>query len=122
MKKLIFMSAVILTAFIANAQTPAPDPDTLQNPVKQIDPEVKQQPADIHYVDEMTRVTADELPSVVRDSLKALEPAAWEKSVIYKSKNEDMYTIEVRDGGQENTYRFSKDGKRLKTLDDQKKK
>jgi hypothetical protein len=122
MKNIIFLLAITIAAFTAKAQTPAPDPDTLQNPVKQIDPEVKQEPADIHYVDEMTRITADELPTIVRDSLKSLEPAAWEKSVIYKSKNEDMYTIEVRDGGQENTYRFSKDGKRLKNLDQQKKK
>jgi hypothetical protein len=120
MKKFILIFAMTVAAFSIQAQTPAPDPDTLKNPVKQTDPEVKQPPADMHYVDEMTRITADELPTVVLDSLKALEPAAWEKSVVYKDKKNEMFTVEIRDGGQEKTYRFSKEGQRLKNLDEKK--
>jgi hypothetical protein len=99
------------------AQQPSPDPDTLKNPVKQIDPEVKQAPADIHYVDEMVRISAAELPQPVLDSLKKAEPATWEKSVVYKDKLANSFLVQIRDGGEEKTYRFDKQGNRLKNLD-----
>jgi hypothetical protein len=117
----ILIALILITATVATyAQSPVADPDTLQNPVKQIDPEVKQEPADIHYVDEMTRITADELPAAVRDSLKKSEPTAWEKSVVYRDKKQDLFTVEVREGGQERIYRFNKEGRRLKNLDEEK--
>jgi hypothetical protein len=120
MKQSIFvflaMMACCLSAF---AQQPSPDPDTLKNPVKQIDPEVKQEPADIKYVDEKVRITADELPSVVRDTLRRLEPSSWEKSVVYRDKKSNTYTVEIRESGNEKTYRFDKNGKRLKNLDEE---
>jgi len=119
MKKIILTTAIAAITFIAYAQSPVADPDTLKNPVKQIDPEVKTQPADAHYVDEMKRIAADELPEVVLDSLKQAEPVAWEKSVVYKSQKEDLFLVEVRDGGQERTYRFNREGQRLKNLDEQ---
>jgi hypothetical protein len=118
MKKLILIFAVAASTVIAYGQSPVADPDTLKNPVKQIDPEVKQEPADIHYVDEMTRIGADELPPVVLDSLKKAEPASWEKSVMYRDKKEGLFLVHVREGGQEKTYRFNKDGRRLKNLDE----
>jgi hypothetical protein len=119
MKHIILIFSLVIAAVTTNAQTPAPDPDTLKNPIKQGDPEIKQQPADIHYVDEMTRIAADELPPAVLDSLKTFEPAAWEKSVVYKDKMNDLFIVEVREGGQEKTYRFNKEGKRLKNLDEE---
>jgi hypothetical protein len=122
MKKLLMIFSLAIAACSVQAQTPAPDPDTLKNPVKQTDPEVKQEPADIHYVDEMTRINADELPAAVLDSLKKAEPTAWEKSVVYKSRKNDQFTVEVRDGGQEKKYRFNKEGRHLKTLDQEDKK
>jgi hypothetical protein len=112
---ILFLLAVASGAF---AQQPSPDPDTLKNPVKQIDPEVKQPPADIHYVDEMTRISAAELPQIVLDSLKQSEPVNWEKSVVYKDKVEGQFLVQVRDGGEEKTYRFDKTGRRLKNLDE----
>lgn len=108
---------MLTAAIAAHAQTPTPDSDTVKNQSKQIDPEPKQMPTGLHYVDESVRITADELPPVVLDSLKELEPQAWEKSVIYKQKKEDHFLVEIRDGGQERSYRFNKDGKRIQTMD-----
>ena len=119
MKKIMFSIAAVLCSVAAMAQQPSPDPDTLKNPVKQIDPEVKQEPADIKYIDEKVRITADELPGAVRNSLRQLEPTAWEKSVVYRDKKENMYIVEIRESGNEKTYRFDKDGNRLKNLDDE---
>jgi hypothetical protein len=117
MKKLLLISMFIAAGYTMKAQTPVPESDTAETSKTQIDPEVKQQPADINYIDETTRIAADELPPVVLDSLKKLEPQAWEKSVVYKQKKEDSYKVEIRDGGEERSYRFDKEGRRLKTLD-----
>jgi hypothetical protein len=117
MKRLTVVMFALMSAFALHAQQPSPDPDTLKNPVKQIDPEVKQPPADIHYVDEMTRIAATELPGAVLDSLKKAEPLNWEKSVVYRDKQQKNFLIHVRDGGNEKTYRFDQDGRRIKTLD-----
>lgn len=110
---------MFMTLFV-RAQSPTPDPDTLKNPSKQTDPEVKQEPANLHYIDESRRIAAAELPRPVLDSLKALEPAAWEKSVVYRQKDGQMFLIEIREGGQQKTYRFNRDGVRTRTLDDEK--
>lgn len=109
---------MLVTVTSLYAQQPAPNPDTLKNPVKQIDPVVRQEPADIHYIDKSERIAAVELPAAVLDSLKALEPSTWEKSIVYRQVDGEMFFIEVRDGGQERTYRFNKEGIRTKTLDE----
>lgn len=109
---------LMVTASCATlAQSPTPDPDTLKNPVKQIDPAVTQLPPGMHYVDEMVRINAVELPAAVLDSLKKIEPTAWEKSVVYSDKKKNIFVVEVRGHEKEITYRFSKDGTRLKALD-----
>jgi hypothetical protein len=119
MKKLLILLVMVATVSFTNAQSPTPDPDTLKNPSKETDPEVKQIPEGIHYIDESVRIATEELPAVVLDSLKKLEPQAWQKSVVYKQKKEDTYKIEIRDGGEERLYRFDNEGKRVKTLDQQ---
>jgi len=111
MNKIIGFFFLTIAAITSYAQQPAPDPDTVTNPVKQIDPEVKQTPADIHYVDEMTRIAATELPQVVLDSLKKREPNTWEKSIVYHDKRSNAYIVEVRDGGREKIYKFDPTGR-----------
>lgn len=112
---MIGILGLIAAGFTTYAQQPAPDPDTLKNPVKQIDPEVKQPPADIHYVDDMPRIAATDLPPIVLDSLKKREPVNWEKSVVYHDKRNNSYVVEVRNAGQEKTYRFDTKGNQDKT-------
>lgn len=120
MKKLFLILAISISGIVVKAQSPVAEPDTLQNPVNQGDPELKQIPADMNYVDERVRITADQLPAAVRDSLKMLEPTGWEKSVVYRDKKENIFIVEVREGGEEKTYRFNKQGKKLKNLDEKK--
>lgn len=117
------LATIILTALagVAVAQQQSPEPDTLNTPNKQTDPPLKQMPEDVHYVDERVRITADELPQPVLDSLKAAEPTAWEKSVVYKDKQENFFIVEVREAGHEEIYRFDNSGRRLKNIDDDKK-
>jgi hypothetical protein len=114
MKNFIMILTMIAAAAIStSAQSPAPDPDTLKNPVKDIDPEVKQLPADGHYAKEAVRINADELPAAVLSNLKKLEPDAWQKSVVYRHKSNNTYVVEIRASGREKVYRFNKDGKRI---------
>ncbi len=118
MKKILIL--LMITAAIAtNAQTPTPESDTVRDQSKQTDPEPKQQPTGLHYIDESVRINAAELPAVVLDSLKKIEPQTWEKSVVYKQKKGDNYLVEIRDGGEERTYWFDKTGKRVTSSDQQ---
>lgn len=114
MKTLLILLVAICGAGITYGQSPAPDPDTLQNPVKQIDPEVKQLPANGYDAKSVVRITADELPLVVRDSIKRLHPTGWEKSVVYRDKKSSLYIIDVREAGGQKVYKFDQSGKRLR--------
>lgn len=113
MKTLIISLAMSLAVTVAFSQSPAPDPDTLQNPVKQIDPEVKQLPPDVHYADESVRINAEELPEAVLNTLKTLEPGGWEKSVVYHYTKKNYYIIEIRAHDRKKTLYFDKSGKQL---------
>jgi hypothetical protein len=116
MKKLLFILIVLLGGLTSSlfAQAPAADPDTLKNPVKQIDPEVKQLPPDLHYAKETVRINADELPAVVFTRLKEVEPEGYEKSVVYHHKKGKYYIVEMREDGNDKTYRFDYEGRLLK--------
>jgi hypothetical protein len=118
MKKCIFILGMLLGAIITYGQSPAPDPDTIKNPVKQIDPEVKQLPPDLHYAKDAVRINADELPPVVLKKLQQVEPTGWEKSVVYRGKKEKIFIVEMRDNQNTRTYRFDTEGKLLKDEDD----
>lgn len=88
-----------------------PDPDTLRDPVKQGDPEVRQNPADINYVQNMTKILPEDLPKAVRQTLQGPEYLGWEKATIYKNKAGDRFLIEIRNGDKVRYYRFDKEGK-----------
>jgi hypothetical protein len=123
MKTLIMVVGLLFAGVVtdANAQGQAPNSDTTKNPVTQIDPEPKNEPADIHYVADMTRIAADELPRVVLDSLKKLEPVSWEKSVVYRDKQNKTFLVQVREGGAEKDYRFDREGRRIENSDERRK-
>jgi hypothetical protein len=115
MKNIAIAAAFVLAGFTTvYGQQPAPEPDTLRDPVKQIDPEVKQLPDNAHYIDETSRIGIEDLPPAITKTLKGPEYKGWEKSVIYKDKDQDIYTVDIREGGKSRKYRFTKDGQRLK--------
>jgi hypothetical protein len=120
MKKLIILFTLVFGSLSIYAQTPTPDPDTMKNPVKDIDPEVKQLPPDLHYAKEEMRINAEELPAAVLDTLKRLEPKGWEKSVVYHDRKENTFIVEIRESGNEKTYRFNKEGRQIKPAEQKK--
>lgn len=114
MKKLIFLSLALtlIAAAPAHSQNPIPDPDTLQNPVQEGDPAVRTLPPRLDYVDDKQRITADEVPDPVRQSLESsAQYTDWQKSTIYRDKNRDEYIVEFSSEGKTTTYRFNKEGK-----------
>jgi hypothetical protein len=114
MKKLALAAIFAVSMINVYAQQPVAEPDTVRDPVKQIDPEVKQLPDNAHYIDETTRISQDDLPPAIVKVLKGPEYKGWEKSVIYKDKDTEVYTVDIREGGKSRKYRFTKDGERLK--------
>lgn len=114
MKKLIFISLALtlIAAAQAFSQNPIPEPDTLDNPVQEGDPAVRTLPPRLDYVDDKKRITADEVPDAVRQSLESsAQYTDWQKSTIFHDQNRDEYIIEFSSQGKTTTYRFNKEGK-----------
>lgn len=114
MKKLIFLSLtfVIFGSLTAFAQNPIPDPDTVQTPVQPGDPTMETLPARLDYVDDKRRITADEIPDPVRQSLESsAQYTDWKKAVLYHDRNRDHYLVEFSAEGKVTTYRFNKEGR-----------
>ncbi|HTF20490.1 MAG TPA: hypothetical protein VK658_20600 [Chryseolinea sp.] len=63
------------------------------------------------YTKDMVKITATDLPEAVRQTLAAPQYQGWESAPVYRSKNNDMYIIEMGTGDQAKTFRFGADGK-----------
>ena len=114
MKKLIFLSfAFMLVASVpVLAQNPVPDPDTVQNPVQQGDPAVKTLPPRLDYVEDRRRITPEEVPDLVKQSLESsAQYTDWQRAEIYHDTNKDEYLVEFSGQNRTTTYRFNKEGK-----------
>ena len=114
MQKAIFLSLMLM--FIASAavygQNPVPEPDTISNPVQQGDPAVRQLPPRLDYVEDRQKITPEEIPTPVRQTLDgSAQYTEWQKAMIYHDKNKDEYVIEFVEAGKTTTYRFNKEGK-----------
>ena len=106
---LLFIAAATVTAF---SQNPVPDPDTVQTPVQQGDPALETIPRGLDYVEKKKRITAQELPEPVKQSLESsAEYAEWQRASIYHEENKDEYLVEFHSQGKTTTYRFNKEGK-----------
>jgi hypothetical protein len=113
MKKVILMtlSLILVASIRLLAQNPVPDADTLQNPVKEGDPAVQALPPRMDYVDGRKRITPEEVPDAVRQSLESsAQYTDWQKATIYHDRNKDEYLVEFSEKGKTTSYRFSKDG------------
>lgn len=94
------------------AQTPVPDPDTLSNPVQQGDPAVRTLPPGLDYVEDKKRISAEEIPDPVRETLESTgRYSGWQKGVVFHDRNKDEYVVEFKEAGKTRSYRFNKDGK-----------
>ena len=94
------------------AQTPVPDPDTVGNPIQQGDPAIEAMPPGLDYVDDKKRITPDELPDPVRQTLEGgTRYNNWKQAVIFHDRNKDEYIVEFKKAGKTTSYRFDKEGK-----------
>lgn len=93
------------------AQNPVPDPDTISTPVQEGDPAITTLPPRLDYIEDRKRITPEEVPDPVRQSLESsAQYANWQKAMIYHDKNKDEYLVEFTDKGTTTTYRFNKEG------------
>ena len=116
MKKLAsFFAALFIALAAACAQSPAPEPDTLRDPVKQTDPEGKVLPQSSNYAEDHQRITAKQIPAGVRQTLESSPTyEGWEKAALYKHKSGNLYIIEITKADTTKTYRFDKLGRPVK--------
>lgn len=93
------------------AQNPVPDPDTTSAPIKQGDPALKTLPSGLDYTEDLRHISAEELPSKVRQTLDSnAEFDAWHEAVFYHDRNKDEYIVEVTREGKVTSYRFNNEG------------
>ena len=114
MKKLIlfFIAFSMYGVTAVVAQTPAPQPDTLSDPVQQGDPAVRTLPPQIDYVKDMDRVLPEELPEPVRRTLESsAQYTDWQKAMIYQNKEKDEYLVQFKESGKTTSYRIDKQGR-----------
>jgi hypothetical protein len=113
MKKKIWLP-ILLMLFASPAlfaQVPAPDPDTVP-PVKEGDPAVRQLPPREDYADDKQRVTPEELPDPVKQTLESsAQYTGWEKAPIFRDKKKEEYIVEFKERGKTTAYRFNKEGR-----------
>ena len=114
MKKVVFLSLMVtlLASASVSAQTPAPEPDTLSNPVQQGDPAVKHLPPRMDYVEDKQRITPEEVPQPVKQTLESsAQYTDWQKAMIFFDKNKEEYIVEFKEAGTTTAYRFNKEGR-----------
>jgi hypothetical protein len=116
MKKLVaILAGLFITIAAAHAQSPAPEPDTLRDPVKQTDPEGRVLPRDVNYADDHQKITPKQLPAGVLQTLESsTQYDGWEKAFVYKNKSGSVFTIEITRADTTRTYRFDKLGRPVK--------
>jgi hypothetical protein len=114
MKKIIFIPLILLlvSSTVLFGQNPVPEPDTATNPVQEGDPAVRQLPPGLDYVDERKRITPEEIPDPVRQTLESsAQYTDWQKAMIYHDKKKGEYAVEFKDAEKTTTYRFNKEGR-----------
>jgi ribosomal protein L21E len=60
---------------------------------------------------EKVKIKSEELPEAVKKSLEAQEYRGWMISSAYKAG--DIYEVELKNGAETKTVKFSKDGKKV---------
>jgi glucose/arabinose dehydrogenase len=100
MKKVMFAMLALCASVVAvNAQeNPAPAPSTSAVAPQQ---------------DDKMKIKSDELPEAVKKSLEAQEYKGWLINAAYHHKTADTYEVELKNGAETKTVKFTKDGKKL---------
>jgi hypothetical protein len=111
-RHIFFFLALLATLTTAVAQSPLPDSDTLRNPVKQGDPEVRVIPPQADYRKNLVTIRQKDIPPQLRKTLGRPEYKGWEKGTLYRNKEATFYLLEIQEPIKTRVYRFDKYGKR----------
>ena len=112
MKKLMFASLALLgSVALANAQEATPPTESNKAteavapaPAPAVAPAAADQ-------DDKTKIKSEELPEAVKKSLEAQEYRGWLIDAAYHVKSTDSYEVQLKNGAETKTVKFSKDGK-----------
>jgi hypothetical protein len=115
MKKLVLiLTGIMFSTAALLAQTPVPESDTLKDPVKQTDPEVKVLPQDANYLKDHVKITPKQIPAGVKQMLESSpEYTGWEKAAFYKDKAGTKFTVQITRGDTTRIFHFDPTGKPL---------
>ena len=61
--------------------------------------------------DDKTKIKSEELPEAVKKTLEAQEYRGWLIDAAYHVKSTDSYEVQLKNGAETKTVKFSKDGK-----------
>jgi hypothetical protein len=112
MRNILVIAALLLGAS-AYAQTPVPEPDTV-DPVQQGDPAVRHLPPRADYVDDRQPLRPEELPQRVRRAAEnEVGIQNWEAAKILHDRKKDEYIVEIKTRDEKSTYRFDSQGRRI---------
>jgi hypothetical protein len=106
MKKLMFASLALLgSVALANAQEATPQESNKATEA------VAPAPAAAQDQDDKTKIKSEELPEAVKKSLEGQEYRGWLIDAAYHVKSTDSYEVQLKNGAETKTVKFSKDGK-----------
>ncbi|HYG19934.1 MAG TPA: hypothetical protein VD816_13445 [Ohtaekwangia sp.] len=114
MKKVMMMTAgMLLMGIVAvNAQDSTQRTNPAQQPSQQ--PRIESQQQNQYRVEDRVSVTADELPSSLRQTLQnGSQYRGWENTPIYRDRTSQEYYFELNDGTNKTMHRFDRNGKTI---------
>ena len=100
---------IIITAAFCLSVSSLCAQDVKPEPTPQVKDTVKTEPS-LSYLKEMIKIEPSEIPAQLRSTLESPKFTGWEDGVIYRSKNNDAFVVEMRDM----TYQFDGKGKLIK--------
>jgi hypothetical protein len=110
MKKLMFASLALLgSVALANAQEATPTQES-NKATEAVAPAPAPAPAAVDQ-DDKTKIKSEELPEAVKKTLEAQEYRGWLIDAAYHIKSTDSYEVQLKNGAETKTVKFSKDGK-----------
>jgi len=111
MKKIILLFVSVLfvgvTAMYAQQDTTSADRATQQDKSAPQD----QSSQSSNYTKDMTPIQSSDMPAALRSTLQGSRYKGWENGTLYRSKNNDGYALELKDGATTKVFRFDANGK-----------
>jgi len=115
MKKItLFFASMLLvglTAMYAQSQDTTSTQGSKRKSSTEAPSQDRQADQSKNYTKDMTVIQSSDIPANLRTTLQGSTYKGWENGTIYRSKNNDGYAVEIKDGGKTKVYRFDANGK-----------